>query len=187
MKIDSFAAPGFKKLKYTLSCRWTPSLPNNSILFTSPPPLLPNFTKMDSNTTQTPFRLPEGVMCYVEIPAVDVQACKVSSPYPLTSKVNANIPSPQSFYSAVFPTWTFTEPTPSYTDWSFEGPSSKHPLFWEEQARLIQEMDLMGAIVTASPGHQSEIDEMIKLAGEALVATISQCVENIDEVCFPPR
>jgi hypothetical protein len=48
-------------------------------------------------------------------------------------------------------------------------------------------MDLMGAIVTASPGHQSEIDEMIKLAGEALVATISQCVENIDEVCFPPR
>jgi hypothetical protein len=142
---------------------------------------------MDSNTTQTPFRLPEGVICYVEIPAVNVQACKVSGPCLLTFKVNSNISSPQSFYSAVFPTWTFTEPTPPYTDWSFEGPSSKRPLFWEEQARLIQEIDLMGAIVTASPGHQSEIDEMIKLAGEALVATISQCVDNIDEVCFPPR
>ena len=142
---------------------------------------------MDSNTTQTPFRLPEGVMCYVEIPAVDVQACKVSSPCPLTFKVDANISSPQSFYSAVFPTWIFTEPTPPYTDWSFEGPSSKRPLFWEEHVRLIQETDLMGAIVTASPGHQSEIDQMIKLAGEALVATISQCVDNIDEVCFPSK
>jgi hypothetical protein len=142
---------------------------------------------MDSNTTRTPFRLPEGVICYVEIPAANVQACKVSGPCLLTFKANANISFPQSFYSAVFPTWTFTEPTPPYTEWSFEGPSSKRPLFWEEQARLIQEIDLMGAIVTASPGHQSEIDEMIKLAGEALVATISQCVDNIDEVCFPPR
>jgi len=43
---------------------------------------------------------------------------------------------------------------------------------------------LIGAIVQALPGHQNEIDQMIQMGGEALVATISQRVESVDEVCL---
>jgi hypothetical protein len=40
--------------------------------------------------------------------------------------------------------------------------------------------------VQAPPGHQNEIDQMIHMGGEALVATISQRVESVDEVCLFP-
>jgi hypothetical protein len=39
-----------------------------------------------------------------------------------------------------------------------------------------------GAIVQAQPGYRHEIDAMISMAGEAMVANISQCVESIGEV-----
>ncbi|KAN0107929.1 hypothetical protein V8E51_007671 [Hyaloscypha variabilis] len=97
---------------------------------------------MSSTTPETPFRFPDVMICYVEIPTSDIQTCK-------------------DFYATVFPSWSFTA---NGDEWGFEGLSG-----------------LIGTIVQAPPGHQSEIDQMIQMGGEALVATISQRVESVDE------
>ncbi|PMD27058.1 hypothetical protein NA56DRAFT_697212 [Hyaloscypha hepaticicola] len=86
------------------------------------------------------------IVCYVEIPANDVQACK-------------------EFYAAIFPSWVFTASTLPLRQWNFTDPDG-----------------LFGAITQAQPGYWHELNAMISMAGEAMVATISQCVESIDKV-----
>jgi hypothetical protein len=50
------------------------------------------------------------------------------------------------------------------------------------QRNFADPAGLFGAIVQAQPGYRHEIDAMISMAGEAMVANISQCVESIGEV-----
>ncbi|KAE9377572.1 hypothetical protein N431DRAFT_478792 [Stipitochalara longipes BDJ] len=116
---------------------------NSTVPLTAPQEPL-NKTKMYSTTSQALFRLPEGIVCYVEIPATNIQACK-------------------NFYSAIFPSWISLRPA----------------LSGASKAILAS---LMGAIIQAPAGHQNEINQMIQIAGEAMVATISQCEGSIDEI-----
>jgi hypothetical protein len=121
------------------------------------------------------------MVCYVEIPAVDIHACKVSTPFPLSLYSKANISLSLSLCS--LPRLDFHPTYPPGIQWSFNGPSGEFPFPLGNSIRLTHlQIGLLGAIVQASAGHQSEIDEMVEQAGEALVATISECVDSIDEV-----
>lgn len=82
-----------------------------------------------------------------------------------TTHTTANPCFHQDFYATVFPSWFFTASTLPLRQWNFADPAG-----------------LFGAIVQAQPGYQHEIDAMISMAGEAMVANIMQYVDSIDEV-----
>jgi hypothetical protein len=120
---------------------------------------------------------------YVEIPAVDIHACKVSTPFPLSFYSKANLSLSLSLSLCSLPRLDFHPTYPPGIQWSFNGPSGEFPFPLGNSIRLTHlQIGLLGAIVQASAGHQSEIYEKVEQAGEALVATISECVDSIDEV-----
>jgi hypothetical protein len=75
---------------------------------------------------------PVGNICWIEIPAVDVPACKVFGQLyirPLVLMISNTI-SLQKFYASLFPSWSFTPATKEYTEdkiamWKFAEPSGK--------------------------------------------------------------
>jgi hypothetical protein len=73
---------------------------------------------------------PVGIPCWIEIPASDVQACKVYPQLYTFVSIAAEKTPLQKFYAEIFPSWDFKPATKEYTDdkiahWSFAGPSGE--------------------------------------------------------------
>jgi hypothetical protein len=138
-----------------------------------------------ASSTQVPLLL-ANIMTYVEIPAVDIQASKVSprllplmqyslsnSPRistPLSSPHGSRPLRPHLILLGVMKAHLVCPSSPTIYVSYFKNQSQ-----WE--------IGLSGSIIQADPGYQNEIEKIIEFAGESLTAHLCTYVDSVDEVC----